>query len=277
MVKEWRLIKSGIQNGAMNMAIDEAILIAHSEGKVPPTLRFYGWNPPTLSIGYFQQVDREVNLDRVKKRGFDFVRRPTGGRAVLHDQELTYSVIVSENYPDMPRTVIDSYLLISQGLLEGFRQLELKAEIVSLEDEMSKQKYLSLGTSACFDAPSWYELVVEGRKVVGSAQTRQRGVILQHGSILLDLDADALFDVLHIPSERIKERLQESFSNRAVAINQLTPRPIGFEEAMQAFINGFIKGMGINLISGELTPYEQQLAMELVGSRYGSDAWNFNK
>ncbi len=277
MVNEWRLIKSGIRNGAWNMAIDEAILIAHSEGKVPPTLRFYGWNPPTLSIGYFQQVEREVNIDQVKKRGFGFVRRPTGGRAVLHDQELTYSVIVSENYPNMPSTIIDSYLLISQGLLEGFRQLGLKAEIVSLEDEMSKQKHMSLGTSACFDAPSWYELVVEGRKVAGSAQTRQRGAILQHGSILLDLDADALFDVLHVPSDQVKKRLKESFANRAVAINQLSAQSIGFEETMQAFISGFTKGMGINLISGELTPYEQRLATELVRSRYGSDTWNFNK
>lgn len=277
MVHNWRLIQSGIQDSAWNMAVDEAILIAHSKGKVPPTIRFYGWNPPTLSIGYFQQVEREVNLDQVRKRGFGFVRRPTGGRAVLHDQELTYSLIVSEDYPEMPASVIQSYLVISQGLLEGFQRLGLSAEIISLEDEETKEAYASLGTSACFDAPSWYELTVEGRKVAGSAQMRQRGTILQHGSILLDLDADALFDVLRFSSDRVKERIKHGFAERAVAINQLSSKPIEFEEALHAFTHGFSRGLGIQLISGELTPFEEELALELVHTRYGTDTWNFNK
>src|SRR5699024_3640332 len=196
MKETWRLLHTGWRSSAENMAIDEAILIAHSEGKTPPTIRFYGWDPATLSIGYFQKVDKELDMDRLRKRKLGIVRRPTGGRAVLHDQEMTYSVIVGEDYPGMPTSVTDSYRVLSQGLLEGFRKLDLSAEMVPLETEEEKEKYASMGSAACFDSPSNYELVVEGRKVAGSAQTRQRGVILQHGSILLDMDVDLLFDVL---------------------------------------------------------------------------------
>lgn len=277
MEKTWRLLWTGYRSAAENMAVDEAILIAHSEGKAPPTIRFYGWNPPTLSIGYFQRVEKEVDLERLRKRGLDFVRRPTGGRAVLHDQELTYSIIVSESYPRMPRSVTQSYRVISNGLLEGFRQLGLQAEMVSLADEAEKERYSSMGSAACFDSPSWYELVVEGRKVAGSAQTRQRGVILQHGSILLDLDAELLFDVLRFPSDRVKERMKDVFLKKAVAINQLREIPVTMEEALEAFTRGFEKGMEIQLSPGELSAYEKTLVRQLVETRYSRDEWNLKR
>jgi lipoate-protein ligase A len=277
MEKTWRLLWTGYQNAAENMAMDEAILIAHSEGKAPPTIRFYGWNPPTLSIGYFQRVEKEVDLERLRERGLGFVRRPTGGRAVLHDRELTYSIIVSESYPGIPRTVTQSYRVISNGLLEGFRQLGLQAEMVSLAGETEKERYASLGSAACFDSPSWYELVVEGRKVAGSAQTRQRGVILQHGSILLDLDVDLLFDVLRFPSDRVKERMKAGFLEKAVAINHLRETPVTMEEALEAFTRGFEKGMDIRLSPGKLSAYEETLVRQLVETRYGRDEWNLKR
>ncbi len=271
----WRLLRTGKRSGAENMAIDEAILIAGGEGKVPPTIRFYGWEPPTLSIGYFQRAAREVDLERLRERGVGLVRRPTGGRAVLHDKELTYSVIAPENLPGMPSSVIQSYRLISTGLLEGFRRLGLSAEMVSLEEPAARNG--SPDSAACFDSPSWYELVVEGRKVAGSAQTRQRGMILQHGSILLDLDADLLFDVLKFPSERVKERMKRTFLGKAVAINQLRPSPVSLEEAERAFAEGFVRGLDIRLLEGDLTPYEQELAEELVRNRYATDEWNMRR
>ncbi|MFC4078260.1 lipoate--protein ligase family protein [Salinithrix halophila] len=274
---QWRLLDSGLKNSAENMAIDEAILTAHSEGKVPPTIRFYGWDPATLSIGYFQKVHKEVDMDALKERGLGFVRRPTGGRAVLHDQELTYSVVVREDSPDMPTSVTQSYRVISSGLLEGFRRLQLEAEMVPLESEEEKAQYESMGSAACFDSPSNYELVVEGRKVAGSAQTRQRGVILQHGSILLQLDVDQLFDVLRFPSERVKERMKKGFLTKAVALNQLREEPVTMEEAVDAFAYGFSKGMGIQLVRGELTEDEKRLAEDLVNSRYSRDEWNLKK
>lgn len=270
----WRLVNTGSLDGAMNMAIDEAILTAHTEGKVPPTIRFYAWNIPTLSIGYFQRVEREVNLPAVREQGVGFVRRATGGRAVLHDQELTYSIIVSEDYPNIPHSVTESYRLFSLGLLEGFRGLGLNAELVSLNKENGKKKAES---AACFDSPSWYELVVEGRKVAGSAQTRQRGTILQHGSILLDLDIDLLFSLLSFRSERVKERLQQSFSGKAVAINDLSAQRVTWDQAVDAFVEGFAKGMDIELKPEPLTAEEQALAAELAATRYGTDAWNMRR
>lgn len=275
--KRWRFIDSRAESPAMNMAIDEAILTIHSGGNTLPTLRFYTWEPATLSIGYFQQASKEVNLQQLQRYGLGFVRRPTGGRAVLHDQELTYSVIVSENYPGMPSQVTEAYRVISNGLLKGFQRLGLHAEMVSLASEEEKAKYASLGSSACFDSPSWYELVVEGKKVAGSAQTRQRGVILQHGSILLDWDVDLLFDVLIFSSERLKERLKASFLDKAVAINLLGERQVSLAEAKDAFYYGFEEGLNIELVPDTLTVEEKELAEELVRTRYGTDEWNFKR
>jgi lipoyl(octanoyl) transferase len=275
--RKWRFIDTGSLSPAMNMAIDEAILTVHSEGKTLPTVRFYTWDPATLSIGYFQKAEKEINFDQVQEYGLGFVRRPTGGRAVLHDKELTYSVIVSENYPEMPSQVTEAYRVISNGLLKGFQNLGFHAEMVSLASEEEKAKYASLGSSACFDSPSWYELVVEGKKVAGSAQTRQKGTILQHGSILLDWDVDMLFNVLNFPSERVKERMKASFLDKAVAINLLGERVVTLDEAKKAFFAGFAEGLDIDLVPDELTKEELALANELAATRYGTDEWNYKR
>jgi lipoyl(octanoyl) transferase len=276
-MEQWRFIVTEAMSPAMNMAVDEAILQLHSEGKVPPTVRFYTWNPATLSIGYFQKVAKEINMEALRERGLGFVRRPTGGRAVLHDQELTYSVVISESHPKMPSSVTEAYKVISMGLLHGFQRLGLHAEMVSLATEEEKEKYSSPGSSACFDSPSWYELVVEGKKVAGSAQTRQKGVILQHGSILLEMDVELLFSLLNFPSERVKQRMMESFRQKAVTINEVSPRPIGLQEAVEAFRDGFASGLEVELVPGELTPEESALAEELVRTRYAVDEWNFRR
>ena len=161
-------------------------------------------------------------MDSVKKHGLGFVRRPTGGRGVLHEHELTYSVIVSEDHPEMPKTVTEAYRVISEGILKGFQHLGLEAYFAVPKTEEERDALKNPRSAVCFDAPSWYELVVEGRKVAGSAQTRQKGVILQHGSILLDLDEDKLFSLFKYPNERVKERMQKAFKNKAVAINDIS-------------------------------------------------------
>ncbi|MGC5327093.1 lipoate--protein ligase family protein [Brevibacillus sp. SYSU BS000544] len=276
-MEQWRYIVTEPMSPAMNMAIDEAILILHSEGKVPPTVRFYTWNPATLSIGYFQKSEKEIDLDAVREHKLGFVRRPTGGRAVLHDQELTYSVVVSEDHPKMPASVTEAYQVISTGLLHGFHQLGLQAEMVSLASEEEKEKYSSPGSSACFDSPSWYELVVEGKKVAGSAQTRQKGVILQHGSILLDMDVELLFSLLKFPSERVKQRMIDSFVQKAVTINEVSGRTVSLEEAIEAFRKGFASGLEVELVEQPLTEEELKLAQELAETRYATDEWNFRR
>lgn len=278
ITEKWRWIPYEKYDSFTNMAIDEAMLLAHSEGQVPPTLRFYGWDPATLTLGYFQRSETEVDIAKVGEFGLGLVRRQTGGRAVLHDQELTYSVVVSEKAPGIPSSVMEAYRVLNQGLLNGFLRLGLDAQMVSLASEEEKRKYETLGSSACFDSPSWYELVVEGKKVAGSAQTRQHGVVLQHGSILLDMDVDRLFDVLCFPNEQLKERLKRSFRDKAVAINDLRKgRAATVEEAQEAFYHGFCEGLGIELEAGELTSWEWAKVQELVEMKYSTDEWNFKR
>lgn len=278
MEKEvWRFIDSGDCSPAFNMALDEALLDWHSEGKIPPTIRFYGWNPPTLSIGYFQRVEKEIEMDAVRRHGLGFVRRPTGGRGVLHEHELTYSVIVSEDHPEMPKTVTEAYRVISEGILKGFQYLGLEAYFAVPRTEEEKESLKNPRSAVCFDAPSWYELVVEGRKVAGSAQTRQKGVILQHGSILLDLDEDKLFSLFKYPNERVKERMQKAFKNKAVAINEISCRKITLSEAKDAFWKGFSEGLNINLVPYELSAEELEFVHKLAKERYESDAWNYKR
>ncbi|MFD0678207.1 MULTISPECIES: lipoate--protein ligase family protein [unclassified Paenibacillus] len=281
MKSQWRFISSGMNDPAYNMAVDEAILTAHSEGKVPPTVRFYGWNPATLSIGYFQKAVEEIDFDQIKQEGLGFVRRPTGGRAVLHDKELTYSIIVEESYPGIPSGVTQAYRVLSEGLLLGFRKLGLDARMVQLESEEDKSKYASMGSAACFDSPSWYELVVEGRKIAGSAQTRQKQVVLQHGSILLDMDVDQLFRVLKFSNERLQARLKQQFVHKAVAINDLCrhigKQPVSLPEVEEAFRAGMEEGLDIELVESTLTEYEQTLVEQLISEKYANEAWNLRR
>ena len=196
MTEIWNFINTGSKNPYYNMAMDEALLNFVSRGEIDPVIRFYTWNPATLSIGYFQRLQKEIDIDKVKEKGYGLVRRQTGGRGVLHDKELTYSVIVPESHPNMPSTVTEAYKIISQGLLEGFKNLGFETYFAIPRSKEERDKLKQPRSSVCFDAPSWYELVVEGRKIAGSAQTRQKGVILQHGSILQDIDIDDLFDML---------------------------------------------------------------------------------
>lgn len=277
MKKQWCFINSGPCSPSFNMALDEALLDWHSEGSIPPIIRFYEWNPATLSIGYFQQVKRDINMQAVKEQDLGFVRRPTGGRAVLHDQELTYSVIVSEAYPEMPATVTEAYRVISEGILLGFQNLGLDAYF-SVPDSQEKLDDLKKPKSAvCFDAPSWYELVVEGKKVAGSAQTRQKGVILQHGAILLDLDEERLLSVFNFESEESKEKMRKKLPEKAVAMNQFSEIPFTIEQCVEAFSKGFEQALHIELVPYELSEKQLQYVEQLAQNKYASDEWNFKK
>ncbi|KGX86713.1 lipoate--protein ligase family protein [Pontibacillus litoralis] len=270
MKHTWYFIDSGHASPAFNMALDEVLLNWHSQGDIPPVIRFYGWEPAALSLGYFQKSKGKIDVDAVHQHGFEVVRRPTGGRAVLHDQELTYSVIVSENYESMPASVTEAYRVISQGLLEGFRMLHIKAEF-SIPEGKLKQT----GSAVCFDQPSWYELIVEGRKAAGSAQTRQKGVILQHGSIPIEVDEVTLFDMFIYPNERVKERARKAFGTKAVAINEVAERKLSYEEVKTAFKRGFERGLNIQLQPYTLTDQQMQEVYQLMETRYLNDEWTY--
>lgn len=271
----WAFIDSGHCSPGFNMAMDEMLLHWHSEGKIPPVIRFYGWKPATLSIGYFQKAEKEINLHKVQEAGLGFVRRATGGRAVLHEHELTYSVIVSEEHKKMPQNVTEAYRVISEGVLRGFQNLGFEAYFAVPESIEERNKLKDPKSSICFDAPSWYELVVEGRKVAGSAQTRQKGVILQHGAILLDLDANKLFDLFNYRNERLKEKMLKSFRDKAVAINDLSGEKISIDDARSAFRKGFSNGLDVELVDFQLS-FEQMNEIEkLSQEKYQSDEWNY--
>ncbi|HAR3501861.1 TPA: lipoate--protein ligase family protein [Staphylococcus aureus] len=276
MTETWNFINTGSKDPYYNMAMDEALLNFVSRGEIDPVIRFYTWNPATLSIGYFQRLQKEIDIDKVKEKGFGLVRRQTGGRGVLHDKELTYSVIVPESHPNMPSTVTEAYRVISQGLLEGFKNLGFDTYFAVPKTPEERQKLKQPRSSVCFDAPSWYELVVEGRKIAGSAQTRQKGVILQHGSILQDIDIDELFDMFIYKNERLKLKMKEAFFEKAVAINDISDEHITISQMEEAFEKGFKKGLNIELKPLELT--EAQLAeVEELTEKYRSDEWMFRK
>ena len=263
----WRYFPYAVYSGAENMAIDEALLLSMAHSEDPqPVLRFYGWNPATLSLGYAQSYHKEVNEEACRVEGSDIVRRPTGGRAVLHEYELTYSVIAPEHNPNVAGTVVQSYLRISQALLKGFRTLGVEAEMVASEVKLQER------SAVCFESPSWYELVVDGRKLVGSAQVRKEGVLLQHGSILLHFDAERLFRLLKFPSEGVGQRLLTGFKAKACALDEVWTQPIGREELEYEICSGFRDIMGIELLRSQLTDQEKIVVAEVL-PKYSSGAW----
>lgn len=275
--RTWHYINSGKCKGSFNMALDEALLEWHSKGEIGPVLRFYEWAPATLSIGYFQSVSKEIEMTQLHKHGLDIVRRPTGGRGVLHEEELTYSVIVGEDYPNMPETVTEAYRVISGGLLEGFKNLGLDAYFSIPNSDEEQQNLKKPKSAVCFDAPSWYELVVEGKKVAGSAQTRQKGVILQHGAILLSLDEEKLISLFKYKSEEIREKMRIGLREKAVAIDRLSERQVSSEEAARAFSKGFEKALNIQLEPYELSEAQLAYVKEIEEKKYANDAWTFKK
>lgn len=276
MTEIWNFINTGSKNPYYNMAMDEALLNFVSRGEIDPVIRFYTWNPATLSIGYFQRLQKEIDIDKVKEKGYGLVRRQTDGRGVLHDKELTYSVIVPESHPNMPSTVTEAYKIISQGLLEGFKNLGFETYFAIPCSKEERDKLKQPRSSVCFDAPSWYELVVEGRKIAGSAQTRQKGVILQHGSILQDIDIDDLFDMFKFKNERLKTKMKENFVQKAVAINDISNQHITLNEMENAFEAGFKKGLNIDFKPLELTEKQLEEVQELE-EKYRSEAWMYRK
>ena len=281
---KWRLIKDSYHTGFMNMAIDEAIMIAHREGLVPPTIRFYQWSPPAVSLGYFQDLKKEIDVDACKNLGIDIVRRPTGGKAVLHDKELTYSFIIKENHPLVNDSILETYKKISGGMIRGLFYLGIKAELVPLREKLksssSGNEIKSIIShsdikSICFSVPSQYEVQVEGKKIVGSAQVRKREIVLQHGSLLIELEKDKLFSVFNFPSAQIRERHKTRF--KATSLEELLKRKINFSELSEILSGGFEEEFGVRLVEGKLTEQEEKISKELLENKYSTYEWNYER
>lgn len=266
---EWRMVSTAEHDGPTNMAIDEAILVAVAEGRSPPTIRFYGWHPPCVSVGYGQSMRGAIDLGACVERGYDWVRRPTGGRAVLHIDELTYSVTAPQDEPRVRGDIVSSYRRLSRGLVAGSRYLG--ADVRQAEG----QELEGAGSEACFDVPSHYEVTASGRKLVGSAQVRKRGVVLQHGALPLRGDVGRLADVLAL-SEEERQALRAKLRGRAIALDEALGRLVSWEEAMEALAVGFGQALKLVLVREDLAPHELAAATRLQ-AHYSSDQWLFSR
>ena len=255
MTEQWRLLLTGDRSAFDNMAIDEAILRSVVADKVPSTLRFYGWQPSAVSIGYFQGIEQEVDLAACRARGVDVIRRLTGGGAVFHDHdgEITYSLAVKDSHPKISRKVLDSYGVLCGGLVAGFQQLGIDAAFKPIND-----------------------IIVNGKKISGNAQTRRFGGVLQHGTLLCDVNPQLMFTLLKVPNEKIRDKLIQGVAERVTSIR----RELGVvdkEAVIRAMSAGFERVLGIELVPGTLSDAELALAERIKAERYATTAWNFRR
>lgn len=269
MQETWYLLDTDYNDAAINMAIDEALLIWNSEGKTRPVIRFYGWSKPSLSLGHFQCAEKTIDFSGVEKHRCDVVRRLTGGSAVLHDDEITYSITVPENHPKIPATVNEAYYVLSQGILKGYEYLGIEAQFAIPEKELRKER-----TAVCFEKPAIYEMIVDGKKISGNAQTRKNGVLLQHGSIPLRFNLDMLFDLFQFSTEERRIKQRNKFAEKAVSIYDVTKQEFTYEQLRDAFTEGFAQSLQIKLETLVLSDDDWKFIHELANSKYRTDEWN---
>lgn len=243
---KYRMIPFRYFNAYMNMALDEAIMEGIRSGTTPPTIRFYGWEPSAVSIGYFQGLEYEVNLEACRQQGVDVVRRITGGGAVYHDRdgEITYSLLAPlELYPN---DLIESYRLICGYLVEALQLLGIESSFQPIND-----------------------IIVDGKKISGNAQARKQGVLLQHGTILYRVDVEKMFTLLTVSEEKVSDKLIRSVKKRVTSIEDI--RPVPFNEVSAALETAFRNHLEIEY--GDYTDWELARARELAAQKYSTPAW----
>lgn len=266
MTAAWRLVISPPARGAWNMAVDEAILESVGRGDSLATLRLYAWEPACLSLGYAQPLV-DVDIPRLQVRGWELVRRPTGGRAVLHTDEITYSVIASLDEPRVEGSVLESYSRLAAVLVEALRLLSVPVEIEEHARTGGKSP-----NPVCFEVPSTSEITVGGKKLIGSAQARRKEGFLQHGSLPLTGDLRRILQVLVFPDEATRTRAASHLLERATTVETVLGRVVPWSEAAQAFSAAFQSVLELDLQPGILTQEEEACAWELSTARYSHPA-----
>jgi len=267
---KWRLIIHPKQDGAMNMAIDEALLESVSNHLSPPTLRLYDWDPYTLSLGHAQSY-REINIDEINKFKWDIVRRPTGGKAILHADELTYSVTAPDDDPITSGSVIESYRRISLGLLKGLEIIGIHAD--SKPKDTSRQS--DSKSPVCFQYPSDYEITFQGKKLIGSAQARKKNGVLQHGAIPLFGDLSRIVLVLQYSSHKEKELAKKQLLSRATTIEKIKKEHISWDKTAEAVKKGFEEELNILFQQNDLSEMEKKRAQEICTEKYSHPEWTY--
>lgn len=264
----WRLIISKPKNGAWNMALDETILEFAASNRVPPTLRLYEWNPPCLSLGYAQE-SKDVDLPAIAINKWDIVRRPTGGRAILHRNEATYSISTSIDEPFMKGTILESYRRVSDVLLSALEKLEVHADANKIYPEVRTTQ------AVCFEVPSNYEITYRGKKLIGSAQSRKLGGVLQHGALPLFGDLTQIHQVLHFSSDEEREKANKRLLDHAITLAEARGNQPSFGEVCSAFISTFSKSLHTNLTPEQPTDEEIKHAENLIKEKYSNPSWTF--
>ncbi len=266
----WRLILSDPQSGMYNMALDSAILAAVETGLVLPTLRLYRWNPPCISLGYnqpFSDLDHELHASS----GWDVVRRPTGGRAILHTDEITYAVIGPRTDPRLGGSLMHSYQQLSQALYKSLALMDLPVKIHHGKNPLANSQ------PVCFENPSDFEITVKGKKIIGSAQARKKDALLQHGSLPLTGDLSRITQVLNYDSEIKRKEAALALRNKATTVANELGFEISWDYAAQAFIRGFEQTLNLKLVEGELSRIEIGLIEELLRDQYQNELWTRQK
>ncbi len=252
------MIEDGHCDGRLNMAIDRAILTACDRGQAPATLRLYGWDKPTLSIGYSQNELMDVDREQCERRNIPIVRRFTGGRALLHQHEFTYSLVAPIPQPGIPGNLAEAFCAVSKAVILSLE----KVGVVDPEMVGKDKRTPGMGrkrSPACFSASNHWEISVKGKKLAGSAQRRLNGAFLQHGSILLDKDPELAHSLLRYTSESEKNRgLKELISN-TLTLNEILPINLGWEKVAQCFVEGFQETFSATWKPGSLSLLEKEL------------------
>jgi lipoate-protein ligase A len=258
---QWQLLDTGKRHAAWNMAIDEALLLT-CESHSLPVLRFYQWENPTLSLGYFQNFS-EVNVIECERMGIDWIRRPTGGRAVLHDDELTYSVIAP--LEKMSTSIEVSYEMLSEALAIGIKKLGLYAQLTT------RHKSRDNKNPVCFVAPAYSELTIYGKKVIGSAQMRTKHALLQHGSIPITLDRERLVRIFNL---ECSHATLELIKEQSAGLRDFLTQSFDLSKLKNCICEGFKEKFGMQFIEIEMSEPVKNLACQLFAEKYSTQGWN---
>lgn len=255
MIDSFRFIGLESQDAGMNMAIDEAIMNSRRENRVKDTFRLYRWKPSAVSIGFFQSIADEVNLQACTKYGVDVVRRITGGGAVYHDfdGEITYSLIAGVDNPKIPTDILKSYEVLCEGLVLGLKSLGLNARFNPVND-----------------------IIVNGKKISGNAQTRKNGVILQHGTLLVDVNIERMFELLKVTDEKLRDKAIKEVKQR-VTSTKLEVGKLKMDKVASSIKEGFSASLGVQFEEGQLEDEEVQSAKKIREEKYLSKEWTFQR
>ncbi len=287
----WRFLSTGPARGAFNMAVDEVLLEGLSTGSARPAFRVFGWDPPAVSLGHSQAVEREVDVAKCREAGIDLVRRPTGGRAVLHWDELTYSVVCAADDPHLGGSISDTYRRIGQCLVAGLRIFGVDTALERRGEPAARTRPEPAGGNGapaggseeapdrrvhealpCFSSAARWEVKWRGRKLIGSAQCRVRGAVLQHGSLLLGAQHQQLPGLLPGQHQRQRATRTRQLAQGSVHLRACTKKKIDVGELGGCLAEGFRQGLGVELRPDELTAAELLRARELMAAKYQDPA-----